>query len=350
MSLSKHSYQWEHTENAYSVFSTMVRKYLPNNKDRLYKFFLQTPCYATEKYDGTNIAKDDQGRIYSRRYLLNNEQEEFIKTSLEKVKEADINKFRDKVIESAGLEQDSVNRCLVYGELMCNKFYDYSTRGIVGCWNVFGAVLEFKKDLQQNLDKVLNAGFAASKKNGNQIKLFANEKFREVAKYANLDTPDKKGENESIANVILKNKAAMKKGDLEGLIITIYDEEFGYKVVKWKAAHELQPASDENALKANELIQSKTVEDNLKIAFDSIKEVITDTSENRHLVRKKIKHKVNVENTETSKKSQKTKTSEKSQKKILTQPSRSKYLSPRDKTINEDGVFHSQNKFDNVEE
>ena len=92
------------------------------------------------------------------------------------MKEADINEFRDRVIESAGLEQDSVNKCLVYGELMCNRFYDYSKRGIVGCWNVFGAVLEFKKDLQQNLDKVLTAGFAAFKKNGNQIKLRSSKK------------------------------------------------------------------------------------------------------------------------------------------------------------------------------
>ena len=91
----------------------MIRKYLTNNKDRLYKFFLQTPCYATEKYDGTNIAKDDQ--------------EEFIKTSLEKVKEGNINKFRDRFVELAGLEQDSVNKCLVYGELMCNGLYDYRT-------------------------------------------------------------------------------------------------------------------------------------------------------------------------------------------------------------------------------
>ena len=287
----------------------MVRKYLPNNKDRLYKFFLQTPCYATEKYDGTNIAKDDQGRVYSRRYLLDNGQEEFIKTSLEKVKEADINKFKDRVIETSGLETDSVNKCLVYGELMCNGFYDYRTRGIVGGWKVFGAVLEFKKELQENLDKVLKAGFAASKKNGNQIKLFSNDKFTEVANYAMLDTPDKKGENDSIANVIVKNKAAMKKGDLEGLILTIYEEEFGFKVVKWKAAHELQPASDENALKANDLVQSETVAEDLKTAFGSIKDVITDTSENRHMVRKKIKHKVNVENTETSKKYHKTENS-----------------------------------------
>ena len=42
------------------------------------------------------------------------------------------------------------------------------------------------------------------------MKIFTNEKFIEVAKYEKLDTPDKKGENDSIANVIIKNKISMK--------------------------------------------------------------------------------------------------------------------------------------------
>ena len=186
-----------------------------------------------------------------------------------------------------------------------------------GGWKVFGAVLELRKESQQNLDKVSNAGFAASKRNDNQIKIFTNEKFTEEAKYAKLDTPDKKGEKDSVANVIIKNKTSMKKGELEGLILTIYEEEFGYKVVKWKATHKIQPASDENALRATELVQSDSVEEHLKIAFDSIKEVITDTSENRHMVRKKIKHGVNVENKKTSQKYHKTVKSEKGHKKQI---------------------------------
>jgi hypothetical protein len=63
-----------------------VRKYVSHDAERLTQFFLLTPCFVTEKYDGTNISKDDEGRIYSRRYLLDPGQEEFIKTSLGKVK------------------------------------------------------------------------------------------------------------------------------------------------------------------------------------------------------------------------------------------------------------------------
>ena len=191
------------------------------------------------------------------------------------------------------------------------------------------------------MEKLLNSGFAVAKKTNDQIKVFANERFVEVANYANLDTAGTKGDSESIGNIIMKNKAKMKRGDIEGLILTIHDEEFGYKVVKWKGAHELQPASDQNALRAAELIESSDVDENVKIAFRSIREVITDTSENTHVTKKANKHKLNIEKTEQSKKTQ----NEKSMN-----PKRSKYLSNMDKTIIEHGVAHSQKKFDCVEE
>jgi hypothetical protein len=341
MSVSKHNHQWDHTENAYTVFSYLVRKYVSNHTERLPKFFLQTPCFATEKYDGTNICKDDEGMIFSRRYLIDPDQEEFIKTSLGKVKEADILKFKNRIMEVAGLDVNVISKCLVYGELMCNGFYDYRSRGIVGDWKVFGAILELKNGHNETLEKLLNSGFAAAKKNSNQIQVFANGRFVDVANYAKLDTAGTKGDSESIGNIIMKNKAKMKRGDIEGLILTIHDEEFGYKVVKWKGAHELQPASDQNALNAGELIESSDVDEDVKIAFRSIREVITDTSENTHVTKKATKHKLNMENTEQSKKVQNKKSSN---------PKRSKYLSNMDKTIIDHGVAHSQKKFDCVEE
>jgi hypothetical protein len=105
-----------------------VRKYVSHDKEKLHKFFLQTPCFATEKYDGTNISKDEEGKVYSRRHLLDADQEEFIKTSLKKVKEANIVDFRNHLIEVAGLDASIISKCLVYGEFMCNGFYDNSPR------------------------------------------------------------------------------------------------------------------------------------------------------------------------------------------------------------------------------
>jgi hypothetical protein len=161
---------------------------------------------------------------------------------------------------------------------------------------VFGAILEVKNEhAAKTLEKLIKSGFAAA---NDQIKVFVNERFVEVANYAKLNTAGTKGDSESNGNIIMKNEAKMKRGHREPQILTIHDEEFGYKVVKWKGAHELQPASDQNALKAGELIESSDVDENVKTAFNSIREVITDTSENTHVTKKANKHKLNIEKTE----------------------------------------------------
>ena len=130
-----------------SVFSAFVKRFVYCDKDCLHKFFLQTPCCVTEKYDGTNIAKDDEGNIYSRRFLLDAGQESFIKTSLKKVIEAKINEFKNKILEIAGLDSTIISKCIVYGELICNPYYDYRQRDIMGDWKVFGAILILKKNI-----------------------------------------------------------------------------------------------------------------------------------------------------------------------------------------------------------
>jgi hypothetical protein len=48
------------------------------------KAFLNTPCFVTEKYDGTNLADDDLGIIYVRRFALGDDEQEIIKASLKK--------------------------------------------------------------------------------------------------------------------------------------------------------------------------------------------------------------------------------------------------------------------------
>ena len=61
----------------------------------------------------------------------------------------------------------------------------------------------------------------------------------------------------------------MKKAELEG----IYDENAGYKIVKWKPSNHFQPTSNRNCLKADEMIQNKT--GLMRPAFAVSKELIT---------------------------------------------------------------------------
>eukprot|EP00092_Neocalanus_flemingeri_P092206 GFUD01117024.1.p1 GENE.GFUD01117024.1~~GFUD01117024.1.p1 ORF type:complete len:399 (-),score=129.25 GFUD01117024.1:449-1645(-) len=333
---SKHSFRWDHTENALTFWSTFVTRNIGNQKDRLYELFLQNPCYATEKYDGTNIAKDDGGQIYSRSLLIDEGEKDFNKINLKKVKEADVAEFRNQLTEVAVLDPDDLNKCLVYGEFICNGYYDYPKRSILGDWKVFGATVEVKRKPEETLEKLLIAGFAAVIKSSNKqhILLFTNEKFVEIAKQANMDVPENKGCNVTIAEVIARNKDGMKKGLLEGIVMTIHDKEFGHKILKWKGAQEFQPIASEKAQEANEMIQSEDVHDNLKTAFKQVCEVITDISENKTAMRLAKKAK---------------KIQEKDKPKPNQGNPGKKYLTNLDKEMIQDGIIQSQKKFDSVE-
>jgi len=239
--------------------------------------------------------------------------------------------FRSRLQEVADVDETVVSRIIVYGELICNRFYDYVERDIIGDWKVFGAAVLVKKDPTETLEKFLKAGFAAAIKSSNKhcIQLFMNEKFVEVAKHVKLEVPEQRGINESIAKIIETNKDAMKKGLLEGIVLTINDN--GYKVMKWKGAQEYQPVAVEKLIIANDKIQKEDVGEELKTTFGYIYEVTTDISENKNA--KKL----------TKKKKQKT-------EKEGTKPKGKKYLSNLDKEIIQHGILHSQKKFDTLEE
>jgi len=331
MSQEKHNYQWDSTENALTIFSTLVKK-KKNDPD---KFFLETLCFATEKYDGSNLAKDESGQIYSKNFLIEEKDEEFIKTSLRKIREANVADFKNILIKAAGLDGDVVTKCIVYGEFICNSFYDYAERGIIGDWKVFGAKLEVQKEGIETLAKLTESGFAVPKRlnNPNQVKIYPNEKFFELAKQADLDVPDFKGSNENIANIIADNKTDMKRGVIEGVVITIYQEESGHRLIKWKGSQEFQPNTHANFLKANDLVQKSGAHKDVKIAFLELSEVITDISENELALEK------------TKSISEKGHNKESKENKVK----QDHCLSSLDKDIIHDGISHSQKKFDSVE-
>jgi len=329
----KHQYRWDVTENVLTYLAAFVTENIENNKTNLHKFFLEEPCYATEKYDGTNIAKDEEGQIYSRKLLLEEGQEEFQKTSLQKVKEAKVAELKTKILAETDLSPNDVSKCVVYGELICNGKYNYTKRSIkLGDWKVFGALIVTKKP-EENLQKLRNFGFAA---NINQdydehIQLFMNEKFAQFAKDVNLNVAETKGSDTNITKVIANNKEEMKKGSIEGLVLTIKDTRKGHLLVKWKGAQEFQPIAMEKAQKANEKIQNENVQEDLKTAFKHICEVITDISDNKKAVQ-------NAKKTERSKQKYKT-----------AQDQGNATLTPLDKEIIEDGIKHCQTQFDSVE-
>ena len=63
----KNKFEWEHTP----IFLDYLTRLAQEKPDTLYEF-VQQACLATEKLDGTNISKDDEGVIYSKRTVIGN--------------------------------------------------------------------------------------------------------------------------------------------------------------------------------------------------------------------------------------------------------------------------------------
>ena len=108
------------------------------------KCLMEDEFRYVEKFDGKNIAKDVDGCIYTRRTKLDMYVNEFIGTSLGNVKKIDVKSFHDLMRNKVG---EGVMDTIVFGELMCNdNIHDYTERGMVGRWILFGCILVIEDD------------------------------------------------------------------------------------------------------------------------------------------------------------------------------------------------------------
>jgi len=202
--LEHHIYQWGETESfplylcemVLLIIMTPMRKEEKENKlAEVKNLFLHQKVSCMEKFNGTNIAIDRQGQVYTRRCKLPEEDVEFNKTDITHVrnqreKVESLETYITKEMETADLKFGNI---LVYGELMCpaqNKFeeYDYEERNLKGKWVIFGCTIQVtNKDTRHEIEtKLRNLGYAAKGREGtdkaDQIKIFMNEKLKQILK------------------------------------------------------------------------------------------------------------------------------------------------------------------------
>ena len=211
---------------------------MKSNEEELEEIFLKTPTFATEKLDGTNIAKDNTGQVYSRRLELGPADSHFLKTPLTQVREADIEMFRQNLCLTLGLEEERMERVLVYGELMCNSYYDYRDRGLHADWRVFGACLVVRpRDKEDILQALMKEDFSSEPLSGNSIQILPCPRLFEVALASGLKVVPVMAENKTLAQIITDNQTLMKMGRMEGIIFTIHSTKFGFNILKWKGKY-----------------------------------------------------------------------------------------------------------------
>ena len=137
---------------------------------------------------------------------MEKEAKKFQHTSLEEVTKADIQLVKRLILKEAGIEDTLISKTITFGELICNRYYDYIT--IYGKWLSFGVklqVVEAGKNGKNVLDKLVKNGFAAqSNIQDGFIKIFPNIKLCQIFQKANMDAVPCESEKEITFDLILR--------------------------------------------------------------------------------------------------------------------------------------------------
>ena len=131
----------------------------------------ETPVTLSQKYDGTNVGKDEYGQLYGRNKMILETETKYQNTDLTCVKEIDVAKLKVAFAEQVGVETSIIKKFVVYGELMCNpRLYDYETNGVSKTFQLFGIMMETDLELQDEIHgKVKAAGYTVLKKTGKKL-------------------------------------------------------------------------------------------------------------------------------------------------------------------------------------
>ena len=327
-----HHYQWGKTANALNDFCNLYDKQPDDDlNERLEKALIDDQkVFATEKLDGTNVAKDECGQMYGRRCHIGQESVLYLKTSLRKVLQADVAKLKLVLCQEAGMREQQIEKILVYGELVCNTRYDYKERNLVGDWRVFGAMLCIGKETMPELfGKLMEAGFAVSNDSEEgKIWIYPCSKFFFCVTQCGMETVNVKANGASIVQIVTDNWEDMQRGKLEGIVFTTPSADGSYKVIKWKGAQEYQP-SGELMIKdvfANSV--TKQISDPLKMFYKNLADVALAGPEKNPLVLKKSRK------LEANKKDKTDRHGD--------------GLRLEDKKFIDLGIYHSMKKFDDV--
>jgi len=153
--------------------------------------WLDAPCVATVKLDGTNVGMDANGLLVGRNVVIQPG------ATYQKV---DVWKLFTGCSERVGRLQrdleaavgkDAISQLMLYGELLMNSKYDYSQAGIFKDWLCFGAVAlpsAEDEDATKRLATSLRAsGYNAASKDGN-VRIVPNAKFMALLKELGVRT------------------------------------------------------------------------------------------------------------------------------------------------------------------
>jgi len=249
------------------------------------------------------------------------------------VKSADIEKVKSAILKHAKIYQSNIKKFLLYGELICNHYYDYDKRDLHGKWMVFGARIVGEDD--EKIYKQLSENDFYVKRKKNCVLILPSLTFLNIVKSCDIEVPKMFGEKKSIFEIVEENKDDMARGKIEGIIFTWYSAQYSGNIAKWKGPQEPQPSAVTETKNALKLIEDENLDGSLKVLFQYLNEVAEADSEINPHVKEKLKFK--------KEKHAEVRVKEKESKNL------EKQVLNADKRLIVDGIHHSMRKFDDIE-
>lgn len=205
------------------------------------RFSIHQTVYAYEKIDGTNLGIQCDGRLYGRRYKL-----EEGSTSYQRIPLGDHNMPSQQTVQSIKVsliklliendddEEDisSINvndinvdasQLLLYGELLCNpERYGYRERGLESKWLGFGGVLTLcdnsNRELAAKVSIMLSKKGFLTRIYNNKVVLRLNPTLNKLLNDNGIDCPALLDQG-PLKDVCLRQKGVMIESKLEGLVL-----------------------------------------------------------------------------------------------------------------------------------
>ena len=141
------------------------------------QFFLRDDATATVKLDDTNFGIGTDGTLYGRRMVVDEGAKSYQSTDISELRGRgeQVTEVRRALAEIAGCEELLGAEFSLYGELCCNKLYDYGSTGDLKAWRIFGCAVKTAIEFADVIaDKLTGVGFrvhCAERESGDKVTL-----------------------------------------------------------------------------------------------------------------------------------------------------------------------------------
>ncbi len=129
-----------------------------------YEMLCETPVFASLKFDGTNLGKDIDGKLYGRNLMVKEDADTYQDVPVRgekgwKVEHIDVRLLAAELLRLKTIRRGGVN-VIAFGELLCNQhLYDYAKENMAGQWYIFAVVVTF---VGANDERTQAKGYSAS--------------------------------------------------------------------------------------------------------------------------------------------------------------------------------------------